>query len=74
MDDYSHLDLDEIDFDMEPMADRLALLTLEEAHDLRQLLLAVAEERGPESAKADRWAREIAARVPSEDWNSPAAA
>ena len=67
MDDYSHLDLNEIDFDpMEPMPDRLALLTLEEAHDLRRLLVAVARKRGPESGEADRWAREIAARVPSE--------
>lgn len=34
------------------MTDRLALLTLEEVRDLRLLLLAVAEEHGPESAKA----------------------
>ncbi|WP_327691100.1 DUF6417 family protein [Streptomyces sp. NBC_00461] len=67
MDDYGHLDLDEIDFDMEPMTDRLALLTLNEARDLRRLLLAVAQEGGPESPDAARWAREIAARIPSED-------
>ncbi|MFE7276520.1 DUF6417 family protein [Streptomyces sp. NPDC057623] len=44
MDDYNHLDLDEIDFaPRHGTAKRLALLTLEEAHNLLRLLLAVAQ-------------------------------
>ncbi|MEU6071378.1 DUF6417 family protein [Streptomyces sp. NPDC047082] len=47
MDDYEHIDLDEIDFaPVEEMGERLALLSLEEAHDLLRLLLAVAAEDG----------------------------
>lgn len=66
MDDDS-LDLDSADFAFgEDTAERLALLTLEEAHDLRRLLQAVAREEGAVSPDADRWAREIAARIPSE--------
>ena len=45
--------------------ERLALLTLEEAHDLLRRLLAVAQVGLPVSPEADRLAREIAARVPS---------
>ena len=68
MDDYEHLDLDEIDFaPVEGTVQRLALLTLEEAHDLLRLLLTVAQEDGPVSPGADRLAREIAARIPSEN-------
>ncbi|MDQ0605227.1 hypothetical protein QF037_009572 [Streptomyces canus] len=65
MDGYDHLDLDEIDFaPLEGAAERLALLTLEEAQDVLRLLLTVAQEGGPVSPEA---AREIAARIPSEN-------
>ncbi|WP_234376797.1 DUF6417 family protein [Streptomyces sp. TP-A0356] len=68
MDDYDRLHLDEIDSaPIEHTAQRLALLTREEAQDLLRLLLAVAGEEGPMSAEAGRLAREIAARVPSEN-------
>jgi len=67
MDDYDPLDLDAADFAPgELTAERLALLTLEEAHDLLRLLQATAGEDGPLSPEADRLAREIAARIPSE--------
>jgi hypothetical protein len=67
MDGYEHLDLDEIDFaPVSATVERLPLLSLEEAHDLLRLLLTVAQEEGPASAQADRWAREIAARIPSQ--------
>ncbi|WP_234312148.1 DUF6417 family protein [Streptomyces griseus] len=52
---------------MEQNTERLALLTLEEAHDLLGLLLVIAQEGGPVSPEADRLAREIAARIPSEN-------
>ncbi|MEU4090004.1 DUF6417 family protein [Streptomyces aureus] len=66
MDDYDHLDLDEITLaPMDDIAERLALLTLQEAHDLLQLLLA--QDGHPLSPQADRLAREIAARIPSEN-------
>ncbi|KAF3469965.1 DUF6417 family protein [Streptomyces sp. Tu 3180] len=69
MDDYEHLDLDEIDFaPVDHTAERLALLTLEEAHDLLRLLLTIAQEgEGPLSQEANRLAKEIAARIPSEN-------
>lgn len=74
MDDYDHLDLDEITFaPMDDVTERLALLTLQEAHDLLQLLLAIAQDGHPLSPQADRLAREIAARIPSET-DRPAAA
>ncbi|MFI1294156.1 DUF6417 family protein [Streptomyces sp. NPDC020792] len=41
--------------------------SLEEAHDLLRLLLTVAQQEGPMSPKADRLAKEIAARIPSEN-------
>ncbi|MEU4878402.1 DUF6417 family protein, partial [Streptomyces sp. NPDC021608] len=68
MDDYDHLDLDEIDF--APVAhdtERLRLLTLDEAHDLLRVLHTVAQEGGAAALEADRLAREIGARVPSVD-------
>ncbi|WP_405562630.1 DUF6417 family protein [Streptomyces phaeochromogenes] len=66
MDDDS-LDLDSVGFAPgELTAERLALLTLDEAHDLLRLLQTVAQEEGPLSPDAGRWAREIAARIPSE--------
>ncbi|WP_413254452.1 DUF6417 family protein [Streptomyces europaeiscabiei] len=43
------------------------LLALAEAHDLLTLLLPVAQDDGPVLSQADRPAREIAARIPSED-------
>ncbi|MFD9463116.1 DUF6417 family protein [Streptomyces sp. NPDC060027] len=68
MDDYDHLDLDAIDFaPVDDTTERLALLTLEEAHDLLRLLLTIAQDGHPLSPQADRLAREIAARVPSEN-------
>lgn len=68
MDDYAHLDLDEIDFaPMGQTDERLALLSLEEAHDLLRLLLVVAAEGSSMSAEANRLAKEIAARVPAEN-------
>ncbi|MGX1916135.1 DUF6417 family protein [Streptomyces phaeochromogenes] len=68
MDDCDPLDLDAADFAPgEDTAERLALLTLEEAHDLLRLLQAVAGEDGPLSPDVDRWAREIAGRIPSEN-------
>ncbi|MFG2951925.1 DUF6417 family protein [Streptomyces adustus] len=68
MDDYDPLDQDATTF--APLADttqRLAVLTLEEAHDLLALLVAIAQEGGSMSVQADRLAREIAARIPSEN-------
>jgi hypothetical protein len=68
MNDYSHLDPDEVNFaPLEATAERLALLTLAEAHDLLRLLQSVAKEGSPVAAEADRLAREIAARIPSEN-------
>ncbi|MEV6197825.1 DUF6417 family protein [Streptomyces sp. NPDC051920] len=68
MDNYDHLDLDEIDFaPMDDATERLALLTLQEAHDLLQLLLTITQDSHPLSPQADRLAREIAARIPSEN-------
>ncbi|WP_406164544.1 DUF6417 family protein [Streptomyces sp. NBC_00996] len=67
MDDYEHIDLDAVDFaPVEYTTERLALLTLEEAHDALRLLLTAAQEtEGPVSAKAGpRPAREIAAGIP----------
>ncbi|MFD0215041.1 DUF6417 family protein [Streptomyces hirsutus] len=66
MDDYEHLDPDESEYaPVDHTAQRLALLPLEEAHD--RLLLTVAQEEGPMSPEADRLAKEIAARIPSEN-------
>ncbi|WP_328457757.1 DUF6417 family protein [Streptomyces sp. NBC_00386] len=68
MDNYDHLDLDEIDFaPMDDATERLALLTLQEAHDLLHLRLTIAQDEHPLSPQADRLAREIAARIPSEN-------
>lgn len=68
MNDYSHLNPDEVDFaPLETTAERLALLTLAEAHDLLRLLQSVAQEGGSVAPEADRLAREIAARIPSEN-------
>ncbi|MYW69053.1 hypothetical protein GTY65_34015 [Streptomyces sp. SID8379] len=49
-------------------ASRLEMLTLDEAHDLLRLLQLIAAE-GPDelSEEAEWFAREIAARVPSEN-------
>ncbi|MGW0969893.1 DUF6417 family protein [Streptomyces sp. NPDC002516] len=63
MDNYDHLDLDFAP--MDDCAERLALLILQEAHDLLQLLLTIAQDGHPLSPQADRLAREIAARIPS---------
>lgn len=68
MDEDDYLDRDETgDAPMDGTAQRLALLTLEEAHDLLRLLLTVAQEEGPMSPEANRLAKEIAARIPSEN-------
>ncbi|MEV0937632.1 DUF6417 family protein [Streptomyces phaeochromogenes] len=62
------LDLDSAGFAPgEVTAERLALLTLDEAHDLLRLLQTVAQEDSPFSSDVDRWAREIAGRIPSEN-------
>ncbi|GGJ70527.1 DUF6417 family protein [Streptomyces brasiliensis] len=53
--DYEDLELDEIDCaPVEATGERLAVLTLEEAHDLLDLLQAVAAEDGQLSAEAGR--------------------
>ncbi|GHB68186.1 hypothetical protein GCM10010377_68880 [Streptomyces viridiviolaceus] len=65
--DLDRLDLDEIDFAPMDTAERLALLTLEEAHDVLRLLVTVAQEQGPMSREADRLAKAIAFRIPSEN-------
>ncbi|MEU6496312.1 DUF6417 family protein [Streptomyces sp. NPDC046984] len=68
MDAYDHLDLDEIDFaPVEHATHRLAVLSLDEVHDLLRLLVRIARDGGPMSAEADRMARELAARTPSEN-------
>ncbi|MFJ9822186.1 DUF6417 family protein [Streptomyces sp. NPDC101151] len=68
MDDDSLFDLQAADFvPLESNGPRLALLTLEEAQDLLQLLTAIAQEHGRVSPEAERLAREIAARIPSEN-------
>ncbi|MET7830836.1 DUF6417 family protein [Streptomyces sp. NPDC005386] len=69
MKDDEQLDLDEVAFgSMEDTAERLALLTLEEAHDLLRLLLVVAEKsEEPLAGEAGRFVREVAARIPSKD-------
>ncbi|MFF1568698.1 DUF6417 family protein [Streptomyces sp. NPDC058293] len=49
-------------------ARRLAILTLDEAHDLLRLLQLIAAEEADElSQEADWFAREITARIPSEN-------
>jgi BarA-like signal transduction histidine kinase len=72
MDDYDHIDLDESDLAeilSRPMetAERLALLTLEEAYDVLHLVVTVAQEDGPLSQEADWLAKAIAVRIPSEN-------
>ncbi|MFJ3213663.1 DUF6417 family protein [Streptomyces flaveolus] len=72
MDDYEPLGLDGSDLDeilSMPMetAERLALLTLEEAYDMLRLLVTVVQEGGPLSREADRLAKAIAVRIPSEN-------
>ncbi|MEU5709990.1 MULTISPECIES: DUF6417 family protein [Streptomyces] len=68
VDGYEDLDLDEIEFaPMEATGERLALLTLREAHDLLNWLRLVTAEGGAHAPEAGRWAKEIAARVPSQD-------
>ncbi|KUN94324.1 DUF6417 family protein [Streptomyces resistomycificus] len=52
---------------VEHTVERLALLTLEEAHDMLAMALAVTRDGGPVSAEAGRLGREIAARIPSEN-------
>ncbi|MFJ8197149.1 DUF6417 family protein [Streptomyces sp. NPDC096152] len=68
MDDDGLFDLQAADFaPLQTTGPRLALLTLEEAQDLLRLLVTIAQEAGPVSPEADRLAREIAARIPSEN-------
>ncbi|KUN17662.1 hypothetical protein AQJ11_38060 [Streptomyces corchorusii] len=68
VDGYEDLDLDEIDFvPMETEGERLPLLTLQEAHDLLNWLRLVTAEGGAHAPEAERWAKEIAARVPSQE-------
>ncbi|WAX82199.1 DUF6417 family protein [Streptomyces sp. KMM 9044] len=69
MDGYEHIDidLDEILSARTETAERLALLTLEEAYDVLRLLVTVPQEGGPLSRDADRLAKAIAVRIPSEN-------
>ncbi|WP_225637150.1 DUF6417 family protein [Streptomyces solaniscabiei] len=72
MDDYEPLgfdgsDLDEILSKQMETAERLALLTLEEADDVLRLLVTVEQEGGSLSREADRLAKAIAVRIPSEN-------
>ncbi|WP_225828761.1 DUF6417 family protein [Streptomyces naphthomycinicus] len=68
VDGYEHLGLDEIEFaPVETAGERLPLLTLQEAHDLLHWLRLVTAEPGVHAREAGRWAKEIAARVPSQD-------
>ncbi|MEU9671290.1 DUF6417 family protein [Streptomyces bobili] len=68
MDDYEHLDLEEVDFaPVEYNQERLPLLTLGEAHALLRVLRTVAGEGGPVAAEADGLSKKIAARIPSAD-------
>ncbi|MET7275677.1 DUF6417 family protein [Streptomyces flaveolus] len=72
MDDYEHTDLDGSDLDeilSRPgeTAERLALLALEEACDVLRLVVTVEQEDGPLSREADRLAKAIAVRIPSEN-------
>ncbi|MFE9359602.1 DUF6417 family protein [Streptomyces olivaceoviridis] len=64
----TNLDLDGIEFaPMETAGERLPLLTLHEAHDLLNWLRGVTAEGGAHAPDAGRWAKEIAARVPSQE-------
>ncbi|GHB80103.1 hypothetical protein GCM10010377_82510 [Streptomyces viridiviolaceus] len=72
MDDYEHIDLDAGDLEeilSAPMetAERLSLLPLDEAYDVLRLLVSVSQEGGPLSREADRLAKAIAVRIPSEN-------
>jgi len=67
MDDYDCLGLGGVDFvPGESAGERLALLSLDEAHDLPRLLQTVAQAEGPVWPEAGRLAWEIAARIRSE--------
>ncbi|MFF1680760.1 DUF6417 family protein [Streptomyces sp. NPDC058256] len=60
--------LDEADFaPVEYTVERLPVLSLAETHEVLRLLVAVAQESGPLAPEADRLAKEIAARIPSQD-------
>ncbi|MEW2513822.1 DUF6417 family protein [Streptomyces sp. NPDC046870] len=52
---------------METAGERVPLLTLHEAHDLLSWLHRVAAECRGHAPEAGRWAKEIAARVPSQE-------
>ncbi|MEU3862645.1 DUF6417 family protein [Streptomyces sp. NPDC028722] len=68
MDGFEDVDLDGIEFaPVEGTGERLPLLTLAEAHDLLDWLRQAAAGSGPDAAVAGRWAREIAARIPSRE-------
>ncbi len=68
VDGYEDLGLDEIDFaPVETAGERLPLLTLDEAHDLLNWLWLVTAEGGAHAPEAGRWAKEIAARLPSQE-------
>ncbi|KOX11555.1 DUF6417 family protein [Streptomyces sp. NRRL B-3648] len=63
MDGFEHLDVGEIEFaPVETAGERL-----QEAHDLLHWLRLVAAERGTHAREAGRWAKEIAACVPSQE-------
>ncbi|MEW2290818.1 DUF6417 family protein [Streptomyces sp. NPDC047841] len=52
---------------MEAAGERVPLLTLPEAHDLLNWLRLVTAEGEDHAPEAGRWAKEIAARVPSQE-------
>ncbi|WP_121745183.1 DUF6417 family protein [Streptomyces sp. E2N166] len=71
MDDYERTDLDESDLHeilSTPVVttDLLALLAWEEANDVLGLV-TLSQENGPMSREADRLAKAIAVRIPSEN-------
>ncbi|MFE1027134.1 DUF6417 family protein [Streptomyces sp. NPDC058818] len=72
MDDYERIDLDESDLceilsTPVETAERLALLTREEASDVLGLVTLSQEGGPPMSLEADRLAKAIAVRIPSEN-------
>ncbi|MFF5538544.1 DUF6417 family protein [Streptomyces cinerochromogenes] len=68
MDGLENLDLDQIELaPVETAGERLPLLTLQETHDLLNWLRLVTAEPGAHAREAGRWAKEIAARVPSQE-------
>ncbi|MFE7037222.1 DUF6417 family protein [Streptomyces sp. NPDC057621] len=66
-DDFLGADATALVASVEREAERLPVLSLAETHDVLRLLLAVAREGGAHAPEAERFAKEIAARVPAPD-------